>query len=356
MRRKFQAISLGIGLIIILIMSLVIGGCAKPEAAPSTTTPSTPSTPVETVVLKYASYAPPTHDGTIIAQEIFPMVETLTEGRVKVEVYHSESLVAVGETIDALDRGIADLAFIPLPYITGQMPWIRVTLIPGMIKDFRGAYDAFKYGLTDMVQQGFHDMGLKIEVVNTPFTPGTSLLLTKGKRVAVPDDLKGMKIACPSKGDRESMELCGASPVAMTGAENYESLSRGVVDGVISNIGGYYGHKIYEVGDYLTMVPAGAAVVAVLASETGLSKLSPTDRAIVMYVAERRSIEEAFALATGESRMITEMTPALKEVVQPTNAEMSKWKEVWAPLLQGYLEQTGETGQKAVEIIQKYNP
>jgi hypothetical protein len=37
---------------------------------------------VKPVVLKYASYAPPQHLGTIIAQQTFPIVEKLTEGRV----------------------------------------------------------------------------------------------------------------------------------------------------------------------------------------------------------------------------------------------------------------------------------
>ena len=236
--------------------------------------------PAQTIVLKYASYAPPTHVGTILALEYFPMVEKLTDGRVKVEVYHSESLVPVGETLDSLDRGIADLAFLPVPYMTGQIPWVRITLIPGLVKGFEGAYNSFKYGLTDMLNESFKGLGLKVQILGVPFTPGASYLMTKGKRVSSPADLKGMKIGCPSKGDVELMTLLGASPVSMTGAENYEALSRGVVDGVISNIGGFHGHKMYEPGDYLTMFPTGCAVVAVLGSETGLAKLSAVDRAI----------------------------------------------------------------------------
>ncbi len=163
---------------------------------------------VKQVVLKYASYAPPQHLGTIIAQEKFPMVEKLTEGRVKVEVYHSESLFPARETVNALDKGIADLAFYPLNYMAGQVPWINATLIPGLIKDFGGA-PAFKDGLTDMVQKDIHSLGLKVQIVGIPFTPGMTVLMTKGKRVAVPNDLKGLKIACPAKGDIEVVKLLG---------------------------------------------------------------------------------------------------------------------------------------------------
>ncbi len=64
----------------------------------------------------------------------------------KVEVYHSETLFPARETVNGLDKGVADLAFYPLNYMAGQMPWFNATLIPGLIKDFGGAHEAFQNG------------------------------------------------------------------------------------------------------------------------------------------------------------------------------------------------------------------
>jgi TRAP-type transport system periplasmic protein len=307
----------------------------------------------KTVVLKYASYAPPQHSGTIIAQEQFPMVEKMTEGRVKVEVYHSETLFPARETVNALDKGIADLAFYPLNYMAGQIPWINATLIPGLITDFGGMYLSFKNGLKDMVQKDLHSLGLKVQVVGIPFTPGISVLMTKGKRVAVPDDLKGLKIACPSKGDTEVVKQLGGTPVAMPSPESYEALQRGVVNGVISNFGGMYGRKMYEPGDYLTIVPLGSAAVAVLASETGLAKLSPVDRNIVLYVAERRNLEETFLNAYMDQGFILKMKPHLKEIVYPTKEQLKKWEEKLAPIQDSFIKTGGDKAKQAISIIQK---
>jgi TRAP-type C4-dicarboxylate transport system substrate-binding protein len=343
--KKKGSVQVGFYLVGVLLISFILGGFIGFSYAAE-----------KTVVLKYASYAPPTHLGTKIALEVFPMVEKLTQGRVKVEVYHSETLIPVNETMDAVNRGIADLAFLPLPYISGQVPWLRATLTPGLIKDFRGAHDSFKYGLKDMVQQSLQARGLKnVMLVGIPFCPGASYIMTKGKKIAKLEDLKGLKIACPSKGDIETMKLLGASPVGMTGAENYESLTRGIVDGVISNIGGFYGHKMYEPGDYLLIYPLGAAMVAVLASQENLARLSEVDRNIVLFVGERRVLEEAFDLATGEQRMLEEMKSHLKEVVYLTPEEQKKWEGKMEPLLNQFLKETGAEGQKAVEIIRKYN-
>jgi TRAP-type C4-dicarboxylate transport system substrate-binding protein len=318
---------------------------------------STPLSAAESkaVVLKYASYAPPQHAGTIIAQEIFPMVEKLTEGRVKVEVYHSETLFPARETVNALDKGIADLAFYPLNYMAGQAPWLNVTMIPGLITDFGGMYLSFKDGLKDIIQKDIHSLGLKVQVVGIPFTPGISVLMTKGKKVVVPTDLKGMKIACPSKGDTEVVKQLGGTPVAMPSTESYEALQRGVVNGIISNLGGMYGRKMYEPGDYLTMVPLGAAAVAVLASETGLAKLSPVDRNIVLYVAERRNLEEAFLNAYNEQGFLTKMKPQLKEIVYPTKEQLKKWEEKLAPIQDSFLKANGDKGKQVLSIIKKNN-
>jgi TRAP-type transport system periplasmic protein len=336
----FKVSLAGIMLLTLFISSAAVVSAAEPK----------------TVVLKYASYAPPTHLGTIIAQAEFPMVEKMTEGRVKVGVYHSESLFPARETVNALDKGIADLAFYPLNYMAGQIPWFNATLVPGLIKDFGAAHSAFKNGLTDMVQKDIHSLGLKVQIVGIPFSPGMSYLMTKGKRVASPGgDLKGLKIACPAKGDMEVVKLLGGIPVAMPSTESYEALSRGVVNGVVSNIAGMYGRKMYEPGDYLTMVPLGTAIVAVLASESGLAKLSDVDRSIVLYVAEKRLLEETFATASLEQSYLAKMLPQLKEVVYPTKEQLKKWDEKLAPLLDNYLKAQGDKGKQVVSIIKKYN-
>ena len=145
-----------------------------------------------------------------------------------------------------------------------------------------------------------------------------------------------MKIACPSKGDIEAMKLLGASPVAMKGAENYESLMRGVVDGVISNIGGFYSHKMYEPGDYITICPLGAATVATMASEEGLKKLSSVDQAIVLFVSDRRNIDEAYDLVTSESRRLkfctipNRKTPTQVLVQRTLHSQIAaRWGNLW---------------------------
>ena len=68
------------------------------------------------------------------------------------------------------------------------------------------------------------------------------------------------------------------------------------------------------------MVPLGTAMVAVLASESSLAKLSEVDRSIVLYVAERRLFEETFATATMEQSYLAKMS---------TNKNIGTFNYLW---------------------------
>ena len=147
----------------VVAVSLIIGGCTTP--APSTPAPSTP-TPTKTVTLKATFYQPATHTAVVHFKEVFADVETMTEGRVKVDVYDSQTLVKVPETFDALNRGIADLTDVPLPPLRLDVPWWSVEMLPGLLKDRQGMHDAAVNGLMEMYQQAIHNAGLNNKVLH----------------------------------------------------------------------------------------------------------------------------------------------------------------------------------------------
>ena len=78
-------------------------------------------------------------------------------------------------------------------YTVGDIPWFHAYLVPGLIKDLRGANNAANYGLIDIYQEAFYSKGLNIKVVRM-FSPGCTTLITK-KQILVPEELKGMKLA-----------------------------------------------------------------------------------------------------------------------------------------------------------------
>jgi TRAP-type C4-dicarboxylate transport system substrate-binding protein len=341
------------GVILLVIVLSLVAACAQPAPAPPTPAPPTPAPPTQVTVLRMALYGPPVHSSVISANEIFPAVEKCTGGRVKVEIYDSQKLCPVGETVDAVNRGLADIALFPLPYFQTDIPWFHAYLLPGLIKDLRGAHDAANYGLLDIYQEAFHSKGLKIKIVRM-FSPGCTVMITT-KRVVVPDDLKGMKMGCAGGNEVELMEFLGASGVPMSHPETYEGMMRGLVDGTISAVQTIEQYKFQEPCDYLLMQGLGAPIVPLIISEQALDKLSEADQAIVVEAGKEYMLRESYELATVESRVIQAITPELKEVIYPTAEQRQKWTEALAPFVNEFLEESGEQGQQVVDIIRKYN-
>jgi TRAP-type C4-dicarboxylate transport system substrate-binding protein len=344
-------------------VSLIIGGCTTPSApatstpTPSTPTPSTPApTPTKTVTLKATFYQPATHTAVIHFKEVFANVEKMTEGRVKVDVYDSQTLVKVPETFDALNRGIADLTDVPLPPLRLNVPWWSAEMQPGLLKDRQGMHDAAVNGMMDMYQQAIHDAGLNIRVLHL-FCPGLTYIMTKEKRVAVPADLAGLKIACFDAPSAKIMEMLGASGQVIPGPETYEALLRGMVDGATSNTSGLSQYKWQDVCDYLCLQAMGGPYVATLVSEGALEQLTEADQEIIISLAEQYGLVEELTFAIGESRMLeTMIKPAVKEIVVPTPEQAALWEAALAPAIDEFLATAGEDGQKAVDILRENNP
>ena len=337
----------------VVAVSLIIGGCTTP--APSTPAPSTP-TPTKTVTLKATFYQPATHTAVVHFKEVFADVETMTEGRVKVDVYDSQTLVKVPETFDALNRGIADLTDVPLPPLRLDVPWWSVEMLPGLLKDRQGMHDAAVNGLMEMYQQAIHDAGLNIKVLHL-FCPGLTYIMTKEKRVAVPTDMAGLKIACFDAPSANIIEMLGGSGQVIPGPETYEALLRGMVDGATSNTSGLSQYKWQDVCDYLCLQSFGGPYVATLVSEGALEQLTEADQQIIIKLAEQYGLVEELTFAIGENRMLeTLIKPELKEIVTPTPEQAQLWEAAVAPAIDEFLARAGEDGERAVTILRENNP
>jgi TRAP-type C4-dicarboxylate transport system substrate-binding protein len=348
----------------IVVVSLVIGGCTTPEVpAPTTPTPTTPApttpappTSPKTVTLKAAFNHPATHPTVSRFKEAFSTLEEQTSGRVKIEVYDSQTLVKVPEALDALNRGIADITSVPLPIYRTDIPWWGVEVLPGLIKSPKGAHDAALNGIMDMYQEALHSLGLKIKIAYL-YNTGVIRIVTKDKRVAVPEDLKGLKIQAFDQPSADKINALGGTAVVMPVNDAYEALLRGMLDGATGTTDAIPRYKWPEVCDYMVMYPLGGPYVGILVSEESLSKLSAADQATVISLGKLYGLTDEIDFATGVEYVIDELiAPEMKEVVYPTPEQTEKWDETLAPLIDAWLAEAGEDGQKAFDIMRKYNP
>jgi TRAP-type C4-dicarboxylate transport system substrate-binding protein len=83
-------------------------------------------------------------------------------------------------------------------------------------------------------------------------------LITTKKQVKTMEDIKGLKIRVVGGPPTEQMKALGAVPVSIPMPENYQSLDKGVIDGMGAPWEAIHGFRLYEVVKYYTIVPLSA--------------------------------------------------------------------------------------------------
>src|SRR3972149_8513927 len=183
-------------------------------------------------------------------------VEEATKGRVKIQVYPSQTLVKGPQSWNALKSGVADMAWNFHGYWPDLTPLADVITLPSMpfTSAEKGSEVLWKlYEKFPAIQKEFQDVKVLMLWTSNPY-----FLLTTKKQVKTLEDLKGMKIRVTGGPPTDQMRALGAVPTAIPMPDNYLSLDKGVIDGMGAPWEAMHGFRLYEGLKYYTRVPLSA--------------------------------------------------------------------------------------------------
>jgi TRAP-type C4-dicarboxylate transport system substrate-binding protein len=177
-------------------------------------------------------------------------IEKKTGGRVKITFHHGGTLTSPVECYQGIVNGISDMGLSCLAYTRGRFPLMEVLDLPG--------YPTFSPRLTTRITWEFYKKFQPKELSDVhvlqlhAHIPG--LIAWKNKPVKTLEELKGLKVRCTGV-SAKIVSALGATPVAMSKLEQYESLQRGVVDGSTAAPNEMSAYKLAEVSKYSTIHP-----------------------------------------------------------------------------------------------------
>jgi len=313
------------------------------------------------LVLKYNTYAA---DTTIIGKELTWWAQELekrTEGRVKIQFYWAQSLVKVGESIDAVERNIADLSFIPVAYFHGKLPLSSSTELI-YITD---KPDAQAMACTELYKtyKPFRDEWEGRAMHVTHFHNSYSSVLINKKQVNSLEDLKGLRIRGLGL-ISEAIKLLGAVPISLPGTEIYSAMERGVIDSVCGAAFDWtISMRMPEVGPYITNPGVGIYITLATVINNKLWNQLPDDIKAVID-----ELGQDFPIKTLEIMMSKNKESVKKGIEQGgklyllSDQEMKRWKDKVTPALWDNWQETmkkrnidvGECVKKFREILPKY--
>lgn len=211
------------------------------------------------ISMNVASHVTPGYKDLLPPEEAFiDDVNVAGEGKIKLNFYHSGTLLKVKELVPGLEAGTADIIFHTTSHTTGSWPIMGGPSLPFIFKSDWDMNEKLKIGqpLFNLIQKVMME---KHGIVFLAFGAIPSQYLwTAKKPVRTPEDLKGMIIRVGGEAEAEAIKALGASPVFMPSGELYEALQRGIIDGLVAYPGTIGGRALYEVLKYCTKIPLSA--------------------------------------------------------------------------------------------------
>jgi TRAP-type mannitol/chloroaromatic compound transport system substrate-binding protein len=195
-------------------------------------------------------YAPETTSGKL-AQQFVDDVETMSGGRLDIEMFFSSSVVKSVETFDAAASGILDGDMTGGAYQTGKNPAFQ------FVGDIMGGYD------TPWQQYAWFYYGGGEDAANKLYNEYNMQLIgwwiygqesmSSSKPLRGPEDLKDWKFRSPPGLETEIFANLGASPVVMDFTEIFTALETGIIDGAdASGLSNNVGLGLYDLVSHAT--------------------------------------------------------------------------------------------------------
>ncbi len=216
----------------------------------------------QVIKLTFADQNPSTSwGGTEALQPWVKRVEDATKGKVKVEVYYSQTLVKAPDIWNAVKSGVADMGWCFHGYWPDMTPLMDVMTLPSLpIKSAEKGSEVLwrLYERYPEIQRYFKDVHLLTLWTSSPY-----FLITTKKQVKTMEDMRGLKIRVTGGPPTDYVKALGAIPVLIPMPDTYLALQKGVIDGMGTPWEPVLAHRLYEVVKYCTFVPLSAVYFSI---------------------------------------------------------------------------------------------
>jgi TRAP-type C4-dicarboxylate transport system substrate-binding protein len=306
----------------------------------------------KTIELKYSHPYPKTDEMFIGPNYMFEELQKRTNGRVKVTPYFSETLGRLADSLDMLNKGIADIVLVNPDLFSKQFPLLTATLIAALGSPNRPITQEATYTLycTGLLKKDL--TGFKPLLFEATDAAGLGLK----KKVTTLEELRKMKIRTPPGSFTKSMQAMEVPVVSVPAPEVYMALERGVVDGTVTMPGSFVSQRHYEKAKYWLLYPMGVGVNMILMTQEKWDSL-PLD---IQLIWEEINEEAKYVYLEEMDRLVPDRLAQLKSLGVETYTlspeEHARWVKLMSPVLEKYMadfEAAGYPARKAVEAIKR---
>jgi TRAP-type C4-dicarboxylate transport system substrate-binding protein len=354
--------------LILTLTSFLTAGCssdttstpsatATPTATAPTTTAPTTTAPVtgtpKTFTIKFipATSGPPPQKGlSLVAREWARIIEEATNGRIKTDIYYSESLAKGNDIVAAVETGLADAAMIRQHAEAGKVPLSTVGEMPGISSDFWAMSMAFCDLMHSDLMKAEFDSHNMVPFTST-FADDTFVLGNKAVRTI--EDLKKIKIA--SSGiNGQVISALGGTPLSISPPEMYEALYRGTIDAIGAPVSAIHGFKFYEIADYFTYLSLGGRMHPIVFNKDTWDSFGPELQQILTDLIPELVQSSYDSLMETANDGFTAMEGDGVEMITLSEADLALVDQAYETVYASWVADKTKAGLPAQAVMDKY--
>jgi TRAP-type transport system periplasmic protein len=289
----------------------------------------------EVIKLKGANYLPVTHPMSHLSAWFCDEVKKRTNGQVEITYHPGGTLLNPVKMYDGVLTGITDLGLSHIQYTRGRFAVMEVFDLPlgfpsGWV-DTRVATDFFnKYKPKE-----FDDVHVLYLSPSGPI-----ILQTISKPVRTLEDIKGIKIRAVGQ-MADIIKALGGVPIPLQMPDVYDSLRRGVIEGVTVDLSTLKYWKFAEVSKYVTADwQIGTAITFYwVISKKKWDALSPDIQKVFTEVASEARDKQAALWDSMDIEGRDLFTKTGGQMIDLSDAEAERWKKAVEPVIGSYKKQ-----------------
>ena len=318
-----------------------------PAPAPTDTPAAMPEEPEEVFELKFTSpLSPPPFLMSEVHKWWADEVSARSNGRIVWdEFFWSGALTKPGETLEAVEAGLADVGQVVYPYYPGKLPlgnWTyAVPFGPGdpklILEAALRVFDEVPALLEEV--EGYNLKFLLPAVIDT-------YNLTSKEPIITFEDFDGIKIASIGSYHPRILEGAGATAIAMPVGDRYQALQTGVIEAEFLPWDISHSYKYTDFNKHITWVDMGAAMPIALGVNRDLWDSLPADlQQIMIEVAEEATVRNANLILERRNAALEEWGAEGITRHEMPFEEKQKWAEALSDIPGEWIEENGATGE-----------
>ncbi len=306
----------------------------------------------EPITLRYTAHVPRSHG--LYTRAFLPfaeMVESETEGRLRLEAYTDRILHGPIDGFKAAVTGVTDYTHAYVTYQPGSFKLLHAPQLPFLFPSPQVASLVVEELYPRFFKSEYERMGVYLAHCDCT-SPYNIISKTPIRRL---EDLRGLKIRVTGGLTADIYRELGAVPVSIAAAEIYPAFQRGILDAVTLSLADIVAYRLQEIAGFYTVGDISVVLLHYCLNRRTFDAL-PGDLREQFYrllrVRSQIAVQNYYSGAAFE-RAFTTLVDSGVEVLELDEAERARWRERVEPLKQRYITRHEAEGLPAGELVER---